>query len=133
MNQITASIEFNFKGEYVTASAELNLDELLQKHRTIPPLHQLLATLNNIDSYSYEYEILLSEDVRFSDAKGPVADFLTDGQFDQIAFEQYWHEQALLQQLAPTIKQQLDIDDINQHPALKSVLLAAYQIGSNSQ
>jgi len=133
MNQITASIEFNFKGEYVTASAELNLDELLQKHRTIPPLHQLLATLNNIDSYSYEYEILLSEDVRFSDAKGPAADFLTDGQFDQIAFEQYWHEQALLQQLAPTIKQQLDIDDINQHPALKSVLLAAYQIGSNSQ
>jgi len=133
MNKITATIEFNFKGEYITASTELNLDELLQQHRTLPPLHQLLATINNIDSYSYEYEVLLSEEIQFSHAQGPVADFLTNNQFDQIGFEHYWHEQALLQKLAPIIKQQLDIDDINQHPKLKSVIISAYKIGLDSE
>ena len=133
MNKITASIEFSFKGEYITPSAVLNLDDIMQKHRTIPSLHQLLAALNNIDSYSYEYEMLLSEDIKFSDAEGIAADFVQDNHFDQVAFEHYWHEQELLKKLAPTIKQQLDIDDINQHPAFKSVLIAAYQAGKESK
>jgi len=133
MNKITVSIEFSYKGEYIKPSAVLDLDDIMKKHHTIPPLHQYLATLHNIDSYSYEYEMLLAEDVHFSDAEGPVANFMTDGQLDQIAFEHDWFEQALFTQLDPIIKQQLNIDDINQQPDLKSVLLAAYQMGRNSK
>jgi len=133
MNKITASIEFSFKGEEHKPSAILDLDEIMQKHRTIPPLHQHLASLNNIDSYSYEYEMLTSEDILFSDAQGKVTDFIQNDHFDQAAFEHYWLEQELLEKLAPTIKQQLDIDDINQHPKLKSVIISAYEIGCDSQ
>jgi len=129
MNKITATIEFNYKGEYLRPSAILDLDDIMQKNRAIPPLHQHLASLNNIDIYSYEYEILLGEEIQFKDAEGSVADFVTDNHFDQVAFEQDWHEQALLKQLATTIKQQLDIDDINQHPKLKSIIVSAYKIG----
>jgi len=133
MNKITASIEFSFKGEYITPSAELNLDEIMQKHHAIPPLHQYLATLNNIDSYSYEYEMLLSEDINFTQAEGDVANFVQDNQFDQVAFERDWHEKELIKKLAPSIKQHLDIDDLNQHPDLKSVLLIAYQLGKDNK
>ncbi|NOQ94521.1 MAG: hypothetical protein GQ547_07805 [Methylophaga sp.] len=132
MNKITARIEFSFKGKEHKPSSVLDLDELMIKHRTIPPLHQHLAIVNNIDSYSYEYEMLLGEDIQFSDAEGLAKSFVTNNHFDQIAFEQYWLEQELLKKLAPTIKQQLDIDDINQNPALKSVILSAYKMGCNS-
>jgi len=132
MNKITATIEFSYKGEYIKPTAILDLDDIMQKHQAIPPLHQYLASLHNIDSYSYEYEMLLGEDIQFKDAVGSAADFVTDNIFDQVAFEHNWHEQALLKKLAPSIKQQLDIDDINQHPKLKSVLIEAYQVGYDS-
>jgi len=132
MNKITASIEFSFKGEEHRPSAILDLDDIMKKNRTIPPLHLLIATLNNIDSYSYEYEVLLSEDIKFTLAEGDAANFVHDDQFDQIAFEQYWLEQELLSKLSETVKQELDIDDINQHPALKSALIKAYEIGKES-
>ena len=35
--------------------------------------------------------------------------------------------------LATLLKQQLNIDDINQHPALKSVINSAYQLGKDSK
>lgn len=128
-NQITAKIEFNFKGKTLTPTVILDLDKLMKQHGAIPPLHQLLARLNNIDSYSYEYEIMLSEEVHFSDVKGSAADFMQDSHFDQKGFEQRWHEDELFNTLSSLIKQQLDIDDINQHPKFKSLLIAAYQAG----
>jgi len=132
MNKITATIEFSFKGEEHRPSTTLDLDDMMQKHRTLPPLHQLIATLNNIDNYSYEYEVLLSEGIKFTHAEGDAANFVQDNQFDQTAFKQHWLEQELLTKLAEMIKKELDIDDINQHPALKSILLTAYEIGKEN-
>jgi len=94
-NQITAHIQFNFKGKTLTPTAILDLDSLMQQHGTIPDLHQMLATLNNIDSYSYEYEMMLGEEVRFRDAKGLATSFFDKNGFNITAFEQKWHEQQL--------------------------------------
>ena len=35
-NQITAKIEFNFKGKTLTPSTVLDLDKLMQEHGAIP-------------------------------------------------------------------------------------------------
>jgi hypothetical protein len=132
-NQITAHIEFNFKGKTITPTATLDLDLLMQQHGTIPDLHQMLATLNDIDSYSYEYEMMMAEEIQFSNAKGKASLFINDAHFDIIGFEQWWHEQQLFNTLAPMIKHQLEIDDIDQHPKFKSIILAAYQAGKKKQ
>ncbi|PHS69310.1 MAG: hypothetical protein COB23_06750 [Methylophaga sp.] len=58
----------------------------MQQHGAIPALHQLLARLNNIDNYSYEYEMMLAEGVIFSDAQGLAQKFLTSADFDQLGF-----------------------------------------------
>ena len=131
-NQITATIEFNFKGDTLTPSVILELDTLMQQHGAIPLLHQMLAKRNDIDSYSYEYEMMLSEDIQFSHAEGWVSDFLQNGIFDQEGFEQHWHENEILNALAPMIKQELEIEDIHQHPKFKSIVIAAYQAGKKS-
>lgn len=132
MNKIIAYLEFSFKGENIKLETELSLDELMKKHRAIPPLHQHLATLHNIDSYSYQYEMIFGEKIQFSHAEGDAVDFLQGQQFDQDAFEQHWYEQELFDTLAPLIKQQLEIDDINQHPKFKSIVIAAYKAGKEN-
>jgi len=130
-NKITATIEFYFKGKKFTPNTTIDLDEIMQQNGKIPDLHQMLATLNNIDSYSYEYEMMLGENVQFSDAQGSAASFVNGGHFDFTGFEQKWHDQQLFNTLAPMIKQQLDIDDIDQHPKFKSIIMAAYQAGKD--
>ena len=130
-NKITAKVEFSFKGKSYSPSTVLDLDDMMQKQGTLSLsiLHQLLARIHNIDSYSYEYEMMLAEEVQFSNAQGSVKQFFFDGSFDQAGYEQQWHENNVLLQLSSIIKQQLKIDDIQQHPELKKVILTAYQYG----
>ncbi|MFW5450272.1 MAG: hypothetical protein ACKE9I_01635 [Methylophagaceae bacterium] len=129
-NKITATIEFYFKGEQFSPSAVLDLDKLMQ-HGSFPDIYSMLALQDNIDSYSYEYEMMLAEEVQFSDAEGSAADFFIDGIFDQAGFEQQCLENNMLTKLSPVIKQHLDIDDINQQQGLRTVLLAAWQLGKS--
>jgi len=131
-NKITASIDFYFKGKHFTPSTVLGLDDIMANHHTLPDLYPLLAKLHNIDAYSYEYEIMLTEDIIFSDAEGLAVEFVKNNQFDHIAFKQRWNEVEMLTELAPLIKQHLDIEDLSQHTPLKNVLLAAYQLGKNN-
>ena len=131
-NKFTAKVEFYFKGEHYTPTAVLDLDESMEKYGALPSLHQLLARLHNIDSYSYEYEMMEAEDIQFTNAEGWVTAFVVNDQFDQSGFEQQWHEYDQLNKLAPIIMEQLKIDDIHQHPELKKVILTAYQYGKQN-
>jgi hypothetical protein len=128
-NKITANITFYFKGETFTPSLELDLDVLMQRYNGLPPLHETLAAENNIDSYSYQYEMLLGEDVQFSQAEGDAATFLNDGEFDQAAYEHFWFQKNIVNHLQKIIHTKLEIEDIEQHPKLIQAMLAAFQYG----
>ncbi|MBE0440148.1 MAG: hypothetical protein IBX57_10410 [Gammaproteobacteria bacterium] len=131
-NKITASVEFYFKGKAFTPSTELDLDKVMHSYGTLPDLHQLLAQTSGIDSYSYEFEMLIAEPIQFSQPQGSAVTFYNEGQFDHHGFEHAWHQQQQLKHLAPLIKQQLDIDNIDDHPQLKNVILAAYNLGKET-
>ena len=131
-NKIRASITFYFKGDTFTPSIDLNLDHVMQRYNSLPPLHEMIAAENNIDSYSYHYEILLSEAIQFTDAEGDAQQFLNNGEFDQMAFEQFWFQKRIVNKLQTIVQTELDIDDIEQHPKLKQAMLAAFQYGRNS-
>ena len=75
-NTITATISFDYKGKSLTPSAILDVDKLMKQHGSLTQLHSLLASVNQIDSYSYQYEMMLAETVQFSNPQGSVTDFL---------------------------------------------------------
>ena len=136
-NTVNASIEFHYRGELYSTSVTVDLDQLMENQRgensaTLPLLHNLLATKIGIDKYSYQYEMLLAEDIQFTEAQGIAENHLLDGQFDIPGFEHAWRENKMLQRLQLIATQRLEIDDIEQHPALKSALLEAYQAGSDA-
>lgn len=129
-NYVTASVEFHFKGKEHKASIELDMDQHMHASGELPDLYPLLATAMEVGAYSYEYEMMLAETITFSDAKGLVADFVSEGILDLAAFNTAWSESITIERLQDIAKQHLSIDDIDQEPELKKALLAAYQLGT---
>ena len=131
-NYITASVEFYFKGEKHGASIELDMDQHMHASGKLPDLYPILAKAMDLGPYSYEYEMMLAETIMFSDAKGLITDFVSEGILDLAAFNNAWAESIIIEKLQDIAKQYLSIDDINQQPDLKSALLAAYQQGKKA-
>ncbi|MDZ4202268.1 MAG: hypothetical protein U1C96_09020 [Gallionella sp.] len=128
-NLIDAHIEFSFKGESYDLSSTLDLDHVLEKYLTIPSLHIVLAIEHSIDTYSYLYEVMQEEDIRYDNAQGMAADYLKDGVFDLEGFTALWSENHLTAPLQIIAQQEMGIEDLEQHPQLKSALLRAYHLG----
>jgi hypothetical protein len=132
-NRITLHVEFYFKGEAISPKVTLDLDSVMSTYGQLPNLHDMLAKSSDIDSYSYEYEMLIAEPVIFSDPSGSAINYFNEGQFDVSQFEQDWKQNQRLKQLAPLLKECLNIEDIEQHPSLKKVLIAACELGQSNQ
>ena len=128
-NKVTASILFSFKGQTLTPSVELDLDQQMQAGGKLPDLYPLIARANGYDMYSYEYEMMQAEEIQFSQPEGLIADFIQDGKLDIEAFESAWHTQQILDKLQRIASEHLNIDDLQQHPDVQTALLEAYKIG----
>lgn len=126
---ITARVEFSFKGETYDLSLQIDLDALLSKHPSLPPLHDLLAREHHIDRISYLYEVMQEAEIEFSNAQGMAADFLRDGHFDQLAFASHREEHKITLLLQPIAQRELNIDDLTQHQAINKALIQAYKMG----
>lgn len=131
-NIVTASIHFSFKGERHTPSITIELDRYIKATGNLPDLCQMIARENNFDMYSYEYEMMQAEEIKYSDAKGLVQDFITDGALDIDAFTLSWQENKALNELLSIAEEHLDIKDFSQHDELKQALMAAYLLGKKS-
>ena len=131
-NSIKASVEFSYKGESYHYATLIDLDQLLRQHDVMPSIHILLAKEHSVDTYSYLYEIMQSEEIEFSNPQGVALDYMTDGEFDQAALAQNWPDAKALRLLQAIADGELGIVDLNLHPALKSALLAAYHLGRKS-
>lgn len=130
-NGIEVSVEFSFKGERYRLSSKVDLDEMLLKYDNIQSFHAIVAKNNEIDAYSYLYEVMEQADLVFEKATGLAAEFLGDGHFDLEGFSAKWRENRTLDLLRPLAKKALDVD-LDSNPALRNVLLEAYRLGKNA-
>ncbi len=128
-NTVTASIHFSFKGKEHSPSITVELDQYLVGGGSLPDLCMLIAKANNHDMYSYEYEMMQATQIRYSEAKGLVREFIVDGQLDTQAFESAWNENKALDKLLLIAEEHMGISDFSQHLELKTILLKAYSLG----
>jgi len=131
-NTIVISAEFFFKGEKLSPSMMIDLDAHIRSKNNLAALYPLLAKSNNIDLYSYEYEILQAENLIFSEAMGLAAPFLENGIFDIDAFEQALQDKNIIETVSTIAKTILSIDDLDTQPVLKTALIEAYKLGQKS-
>ncbi len=131
-NHITASVEFYYKGEKIASSIELDVDPHMQATGRLPDLYPLLARAINLGLYSYEYEMMQAEAIFFSNAKGLVAEHLSEGLLDFGSFETAWAEAQTLEKLQEIVQRHLSVEDIHQQAELKNALLEAYLLGKET-
>lgn len=131
-NLVKASVIFCYKGETLSPSITIELDEYLQASSTLPDLYPVIAKANNHDLYSYEFEMMQAQSIVFSEASGMVAEFITDGRLDIDAFVKAWTDQQCMDALAKVAVDVLSIDDLEKNPELKQALLEAYNLGKAS-
>jgi len=131
-NCITATIPFDFKGVHYTPSAVIDLDDLITRELDISSIHIIVATHNQIGNMSYEHEVLMSSEIVFSNPEGFAQDYFDGSHFDMERFKNEYHLDMALNTLKAIAQKHLQIDSLDDHPALKSALLEAYQYGKNS-
>ena len=131
-NSITASVEFFFKGEKFTSSIELDLDQYMHSSGKLPDLYPLLARSINLDLYSYEYEMMQAEKIRYSNAKNLAAEHTIEDVLDEAAFEASWYESKQLEICQKIANKYLDINELKKFPELINALLEAYRQGMKS-
>lgn len=131
-NRFTVTLEFSYKGESFELQADVDLDECMAKLNTIPDLHDLIARQNGIDAYSYQYEVLTSEELQFSGVQGFAADFIHESEFDAAGFAERWHEEQIGLIAAGIAQRVMGISDLAAQPALKQALLEAYRAGQSA-
>lgn len=125
-NTIRARVTLSFKGETHNLDAVIDLDSYPEE---APNFHLLLAQAAGIDTYSYLYEVLESHDIEFSDATGLAAQCCHDGCFDWAKFALKRGEDGdwrVVRHIAEPLLPSHALDD---DPALKAALLAAYRAG----
>ncbi|MCW8917309.1 MAG: hypothetical protein OQL08_00620 [Gammaproteobacteria bacterium] len=131
-NQLTASVIFYFKGERHAPVLRLDLDELMRRGGNLENLHHTIAVANGIDPYSYEYEMLLGEEISFDQPTGVASEFVQDGRFDLDGFTVQWQEQRVLAAVRPIAERCIGVTDLDAKPKLKAALVAAYLAGKAS-
>ena len=131
-NNIIISVEFYFKGQRHSPSMVVDLDAHVQTKGGFDSLYPLLANSNNIDLYSYEYEMLLAEELVFSKATGLAEAFLEEGKFDLAAFQQALHDEGITEGLSEIASTHLSVDDLSSQPDLNAALLEAFKLGKKS-
>ena len=128
-NTILARLEYSFKGEALRLETVIDLDRCLAHGEDAPDFHGALARAGGVDPYSYLFEILESEDIRFFEPAGLAIDCCIDGQFDWDAFVRGARDARDIQVVQAIAVRELGVTDLDAHAELKAALLAAYREG----
>lgn len=131
-HSITISLEFSFRGNTFKPSQRIDIDTLLELQKNDEALHDLLAHSMGLDHYTYEHDVMLVEEIIFSDASGLIAEHMHEGKPDLDALAVAWQEQQMLDELQAIAARCMQIDDIARQPGLRSALIAAFQAGRNA-
>lgn len=128
-NTLRARLTVSFKGETHELDTVIDLDPCLGEPGQAPDFHRLLARAAGIDSYSYLYEVLESEEITFSEPTGLAVQAYEDGEFDWPRFEQALREEKDWQTVRAVAASHLGDRDLDGDAELRATLLAVYRAG----
>ena len=128
-NSITANVEFSFKGDVFTPSIIIDLDHSMEQQDLLPSIHRMIAQENKIDTYSYLYEVMEQAEIIFTNAQGLAIDFLSETNFDFLAFQGALRDARHDQMCQEIAAEEMGVDDLDQYPGLRDALIKAYEIG----
>jgi len=132
-NSIQASLEFDFRGERFSPCVTVDLDTFMVRQDHLDRLYDMLATSIGLDVYRYEYDVMIMEEITFSEPTGIACEFTCDGKFDFDGFLVKWTRQQIIDSIQPIAEKHLNISDISKHPDIQEALIECYQKGQKTR
>lgn len=131
-NSITVTIPFSFKGQEYTPSAIIDMDVYTQRNQNFNSLFHMVAQENKIDRFSYEFEVLESSPLFFSQATGAAVSFLLENKFDLDGYIEDRKTRDVQEKLQNIASEILQVDKLEENEPLANALIQAYQAGVQS-
>ena len=128
-DRVTLTIRYSFRGETHAPSVTLDLDQAMRGDGKLPDFLHALAKANDIDPYSYDYEMLPFGEFTYSDAEGLAADCIDGDRFDCEKFEQRWREREVFEAVSRIAREHLGIERLEPDSAEARALLTAVEYG----
>lgn len=130
-NTLRARLTFSYQGNDIALESIIDLDCGETGEDTEPNFHHRLARAANIDPYSYQYEVLESEEIAFDLPTGLATACCAEGRFDWAAFVKLCRDERDLEVVRGIALHMLEVGDLDADARLKAALLATYQAGLN--
>ncbi len=128
-NSVRASMDFYFKGKQFSPSVVIDIDDYFKGHHNLEFIYRALAASLGMDEYRHEYDVMMLEDIVYSEPQGLVAGFVHDGQMDWQGLEKAWHDAMDIKVLTPIANKFFNVENLDDDPKLAAALLAAYRAG----
>ncbi|MDQ6970913.1 MAG: hypothetical protein Q9M16_10430 [Mariprofundus sp.] len=128
-SNITASIDFDFQGQNFKPSIRIDLHTIMLKKQPIQHLYDLLAASIGLDAYRHEYDVMVLQEIYFSEPSGLACEFCLDGNLDFDGFITAWQQQQILIAIQPIAQRHLNISDLSQHRDIQNALMESYKTG----
>lgn len=131
-NTVTVQVNFSFRGEDFSPTMELELDAYAKINDGFNHLYPAIAQANDIDTYSYAYEVMEASSLVFNNPQGNVVDFVNEGQCDLAAYKHFLQETEMLGELEKIAEATLSVDlHKPENDGIKTALIAAYKAGDS--
>jgi len=128
-SNIQASLEFDFRGKRYAPSIIIDLDAIMQRQGDLNGLHDLLAASIGLDAYRHEYDVMMLEEIIFSEPTGLACSFVHDGRFNFDGFISSWGTLQIRTIIQPIAERHLNISDISKHKEIETALIESYKAG----
>lgn len=126
MNKITASVAFDFKGESYHFATEIDVAKIITHENFYNSVYLSIANDNNIGLYTYEFEIMMDQNIVFSNATGYCASCVNNNILDLKLLKHQYNKYVCKPIISRLIKQyKLSQKDTN----IVNALTDAYLLG----
>jgi len=132
-NSMNASLQFDFRGQTFTPSIQVDLDQFMLRRHGIHTLYDMLGASIGLDSYRHEYDVMVMQEIYFSEPVGLVSTFIEGGRLDFEGFSKAWRESEIMKVIRPVALKYLAITDLNQHPDICNALMESYRSGKMAE
>lgn len=84
-----------------------------------------------LNRYDHAYDVMVMEDIYFSEPQGIAVGYVVDGQMDWKGLQQAWQYHQALILLKPIANKFFNVESLQDDPKLAAALFEAYCVGKD--
>jgi len=124
-NSVDAGLTFYFKGEKFEPSATIDLDTYFREDKDMVYIYDMLAKSIGLNEHRHEYDVMVMEDVVFTNPQGIAKDYVSNGQVDWQGLSKAWKAQDKHAKVQALASKHFSEEELKANPKLMQALLDA--------